>query len=348
LADESDTVWTSVGGFALLGCAIAALDPMAKALRVLDSGSTAWRTLARGGHGPGELQFPMAIAAGPDSTLRVMDFSRRRLITFRLDDTLVADVPLQGGIWQHAWIGRIAVAPDGRILDYWMAIARGIVIPREVFDTLPLVSVLDAAGTLLPGGWGAPRTPDPPEANILRSHLQGGDLALRGDTLFVLRSFEGTIEAFSLDAPARQPVRTIPLRRYRDAPKPEETAPVGIGRDGEMVGSGHSTAERLALALAVDAAGRFYVVSPLNDRRTPDRPWPSEALTIYDQAGSVVGQFRLRGRNTLQIAVAPGGSVVVRGHSDAEPSTAVSLQVYDAIVPQDGGRRCRWNSRPRT
>lgn len=339
---ERDSTWTSVGSFALLGCALAVTDPVAMQLRVLDSGATRWRTIGRAGRGPGELRHPLAIAAQPDSTLVVMDWVRRRLIRYRLDGKLLADVPLRGGVSHHAHIGRIALAPDGRIVDYWMALAQTILIPKADFDTLPLVSALDAAGHPLPGGWGRPQPPRTPDAALLRSVLQRGDLATRGDTLYVLRSMEASVEVYSLSTPTRLPLRKIWLRRYRRTPKPTETMPATAGPEGFMA-RGRVVAEPQALALTVDRAGRVYVASPLNTRITPQMPWPAEGLTVYSPAGAVVESFRLPGRDTRQIAIARDGSLLVRGRPDSATTSTTTLQVFEPLFGQPP--RCEFGRR---
>lgn len=337
----TDTTWTMIGSFALVGCAIAAIDPMAKALRVLDTGSTQWRTVAGPGDGPGELRHPMAIAASRDSTLVAMDWVRRRLISYRLDGRLVADSPLRCGVWRHAKIGRIEVAPDGRILDFWMARPSAIVISKAVFDTIPLVSVLDAAGNPMPGGWGTPRAPAAPEATLLASVLQQGDLAVRGGTLLVLRSMEGVLEEYSLGTFARLPARTLPLRRYRDTPKPTQTVPSEVGREGFLT-RGRVTAAPRALAFPDDSSGRLYVVSPLNDPVTPDHLWPSEALTVYDSMGAIIASFRLPGVNTRRAATAPDGSLIILGHPDVDVTWTPALQIYEPLYRQVGHEPCGW------
>ena len=325
----------------VLGCTIVVTDWMDTVVRVLDDGMRKRGVLGEPGRGPGELLSPRAVAIGSDSVVSVLDGGRRRLLRYAFDGRLLADVPLGGGVASHGPIGPVRALADGRLLDYWLSTpVLGYYVPKYVFDTIPLVSALMPDGSPAGGGWGAPeRTPEPDDL-LLRFILQAGDIALVGDTLFVLRNGRGVIEVYSLSAPARVPVRTVQLRRYRPLVAPREVHG-RVTERGLVVGTGEVTFPQSTRAFAVDDQRRFYVATLLGvpgDER--DGP-PAEALIVYSSNGEQLAAWRWRGTATTALRLARDGSLVRLGYPDRRGDLGRHIEIFRPLF-QGPGQRCNW------
>ena len=328
-----------------MGCTIIAADWMERRLWILENGVEKLTPLGRAGHGPGEFRHVRALAVAPDSLITALDWGRRRLIQYRWDGTLVADVALKGGVQNHAPMGPLRALPDGRFADYWLADhVSGWFIPTRALDTLPLVSILARDGRLTADGWGALRRPADPEALYLRTLLQSGDLAIAGDSLFVLRNFAGLVEVYSLEDPDRTPVRQMQLLRFREWTEPhEEGSNIEETPGGAFARGGRVDVENSTLAFDVGPAGRLYVVSRMSSRDDrPGVPWAAELLAVYARSGEHLALFRLPTRNTRQVRVARDGSVLLLAHPDANPRSLFHILILPPIIDAGGGPPCKW------
>ena len=325
----------------VLECTIVVTDWMDTVIRVLDEGMRRTGFLGKPGRGPGELVSPRAVAIGSDSVVSVLDWGRQRMLRYALDGLLLGDVPLGGGVAGRGPIGPVRALADGRLLDFWLSTpVIGYYVPKDVFDTIPLVSVLGSDGSPAGGGWGAPEpTPDPDDL-LLRFILQSGDIAVVGDTLFVLRNGRGVIEVYSLSDPARVPVRTLQLRRYRPLVAPHEVHGRATER-GLVVGTGEVTFPQSTVAFAVDDQRRFYVATLLGvpgDER--DGP-PFEALVVYSSNGEQIAALRWRGTATTALRLARDGSLVRLGYPDRRADLGRHIEIFRPLF-QGPGRRCNW------
>jgi hypothetical protein len=317
-------------------CAIVAADWMDHRVWVLQRGLHEITALGREGNGPGEFRHPRAVTLGPDSVVTALDWARRRLIRYEMGGRLVRDTALAGGLAGHGPIGRI-LATDELILDFWMADPVAWQFDARELYRLPLVSALSPEGEPLARGWGTPEQASQANAVELPFLLQGGDIAVRGDTLFVLRSVKGMIEAYSLKVPSGQPVRTITLARYRASVEPRESDPPP-GVEGRVVELESSTS-----TFGVDGAGRFYVITRLGHRYDrPGLPWAGEALVVYDAAGEQLAAFRLKSVNSRTLRIAGDGSVVLLAHPDDHPKSGFHLLIFEPLYSDAGGASCDW------
>lgn len=292
IAPEQTEALGAITAIDVRDCTIAAADWMDRRVWILRRGLREMTGLGRRGDGPGEFQHPRLVALGPDSLVSVFDWQRRRLIQYSSSGILVRDTALHGGVAGHGPMGRI-LATDSIILDFWMADPVAWQIPGDELDSLPLVSALAADGGELDVGWGSPLRSVQRDAVELPMALQSGDIAVKDDSLFVLRNVPGVIEVYPLNAPSREPTRTIHLMRYRPYVEPwESDAPAGF--EGRLVQLELST-----YTFDIDRAGRFYVIARLGpgyDR--PGTPWPAEVMMVYSAAGGRLAAYRLRSVNS--------------------------------------------------
>ena len=214
IAPEQTEALGAITAIDVRDCTIAAADWMDRRVWILRRGLREMTGLGRRGDGPGEFQHPRLVALGPDFLVSVFDWQRRRLIQYSSSGILVRDTALHGGVAGHGPMGRI-LATDSIILDFWMADPVAWQIPGDELDSLPLVSALAADGGELDVGWGSPLRSVQRDAVELPMALQSGDIAVKDDSLFVLRNVPGVIEVYPLNAPSREPTRTIHLMRYR-------------------------------------------------------------------------------------------------------------------------------------
>lgn len=347
ISPETDTAWTEIPQMKIAGCSILGLDYGTGLLKP-EAPDRSVRSFGRRGAGPGEFGMIRAFAVNPDSIIIAMDYRRRRLIEYYLNGTFRGDYPLQGGILRHAPMGRIA-ATRTRIVDYWFTdIVMGWYVPDSALGTLPLIQSLRLHGTAAPDEWGTPTDPPAGGAHQLAWMLQAGDIAIYRDTLFVLRHPDAVIEVFSLAHPSRSPVRSIRLRRFRRAPAPSEAGSriVQSPKGGTRFSSPTAlTYERQTSAFTIDSAGRFLVVSRLDDEVTAQQPWPSEVLAVYDHAGGFQAAFRLPTRGTSFPGMLSDGSLALLPL--AATATATSrVELYRISGGKSERRSCGWSSVP--
>jgi hypothetical protein len=318
------------------GCMIVAADWMDHRVWVLRRGMHEMLALGREGDGPGEFRHPRVVTLGPDSVVTAFDWQRRRLIQYAVDGALVRDTALQGGLLGHGPMGRILATRD-LILDFWMADYVAWQIPSRDLDTLPLVGALTSGGEPLARGWGSPERAAQQDAAELPFLLQSGDIAVKGDSLFVLRNVKGQIEVYSLKAPSRQPTRIVMLARYRAYVEPWESdpSPRVEGRQVEL--------ENSTYTFDVDGAGRFYVITRLGRRYDrPRLPWPAEALLVYSPAGEQLAAFRLKSVNSRTLRIAGDGSVILLAHPDDHPKSGFHILIFAPFFADAGGEECNW------
>jgi hypothetical protein len=329
----------ALGAFSAIdvqGCIIVAADWMDHRVWVLRRGLRETTPLGREGDGPGEFRHPRLVALGPDSLVSAFDWQRRRLIQYTPDGTLIRDTALQGGIAGHGPMGRI-LATEDLILDFWMADPVAWQIPAHELDTLDLVSALTTGGQALDAGWGSPAKAIQRDAVELPMALQSGDIAVRGDSLFVLRNVPGVIEVYSLTSPSRIPTRTIQLARYRPDVEPWESDPPS-GVEGRLVRVEIST-----YTFDVDRGGRFYVITRLGPRYDEPRiPWPAEALIVYSAAGEQLAAYRLQSVNSRNLRVAGDGSIVLLAHPDDHPKSGFHILIYAPLFGDAETEACGW------
>jgi hypothetical protein len=113
-------------------------------ISVFDSTGRFVRNLGRKGHGPGEYNSPMDIAAGRDGQVYVLDAVPARIMRYRRDDgAFVGSLPINA---RSAIPMRLEVGADGR-----MAVELKPMTPRtSETTTASRVAWLDSAGTVTP------------------------------------------------------------------------------------------------------------------------------------------------------------------------------------------------------
>lgn len=329
----------------VLGCTIVAADWMERRLWVLESGLERVTPLGRPGDGPGEFKHVRALAVASDSLLTALDWGRRRLVQYRWDGTLVTDVALSGGVQNHAAVGPFRPLPDGRFVDYWLAdFVSGWAVSAEALDTLPLVGILSSDGVMSSEGWGRPERPKADDAVNLRFLLQSGDVAVVGDSLFVLRHVTGSVEVYSLAMPSPRPARRMDLRRFREWVEPREQGSEIRGTPwGQAAQGGIIEIENSTLAFDVDSEGRLYVVSRMpSEYDSPQVSWAAELLAIYSRTGEELAFFRLPTWNTRQVRLAGDGSIVLLSHPDAHPKSGFHILILPPVMATRNDRPCNW------
>lgn len=92
---------------------IVVLDSQNSRLIVFDSGGRHLASFGRKGGGPGELQFPGTLRLDPDGNAVVSDFSKRELVRFALDGTVLPGVPRPG----EQPVSRFALTDAGLVMS---------------------------------------------------------------------------------------------------------------------------------------------------------------------------------------------------------------------------------------
>ena len=92
---------------------IVVLDSQNSRLIVFDSSGRHLASFGRKGGGPGELQFPSTLRLDPDGHAVVSDFSKRELVRFALDGTVLPGVPRPG----EQPVTRFALTEEGLVMS---------------------------------------------------------------------------------------------------------------------------------------------------------------------------------------------------------------------------------------
>jgi hypothetical protein len=330
IGPETSDVFGTLGPFSLVGCSIIAIDRSDQVVRMLrPDGSVT--TFGRRGHGPYELAFPRSFTVSSDSIVTVMDRRRLRLLRFDLAGSPISEGPLPRGLNGHGAMGPILALGDTLIPDYWLAERIGNrYMPPGLLDTAYLVPAFRVPEGSYVGGWGKPLVPPEPDDHRLGWLLQWGDLRVWRDSLHVLRSPLGQVEVFSTQRFSDTPDRVVRLDWYRPTPRFSE----GAERSALVF-------DEFAIAFDLDAEGRVYVVSRLNDDTLA---YPPEALTVYDRLGRLLVAGMLPTVDTREVRVAPDGIVVLRAQSKTDYHLGPGYALFLFSIPEfAGGAGCGWD-----
>ena len=286
-------------------------DRSAPMIRAFDrTGKLLWTT-GRRGNGPGELQFPMRVAIGPDRSVSVVDMQLRRLTRLSRDGTSSGSHPIMGFTGAAAARGRA-----GEIL----------------------LLMDDFRGPLSAERWTITATKPEPHASLPRRTggppgmvLPSIALAPSGIMAFTLDPFTYRIGRLGGDARVLPDiVRDIPPVRRTEAEMKEMSDRLASGpgrraaegRGGSVGASSGSPGIDLTLkphvmldGLRFDDMGRLWV---LTMRGTGQQ----SVFDIFAPTGALLGTLTLPARvNKFSLA----GSYLVTGGEDADDIPRVTL-----------------------
>lgn len=303
------------------------LDPSSHRVVSFNGEGRHLRTVGRRGGGPGEMGMPFGLVVEPDGTVGVVDISKRALVRFGPDGSVLEQQALpegyRGGILVPYAGGMVAPSSrnqDGRMVSTVLHTTTGPTGP----ETRELVNMLNAEMKpveLASCGMGFSGMP-PVFSPSLRWAAQGSRLA-------VARSDAYDIEIFDDGVPT--------LRIRRDIPPTPSTTALAVQEQGEGMRVGteggfrvcdaQEVVEQLGVAPTISAIGQFAVApdGSLLVQRGGVRDTP-RAIDLFAADGEYIGT--LPPGSPFPLAFLPDGRVAA---GDRDALDVTRLVVYRVL-----------------
>lgn len=274
-------------------CVIAIADGRETTVHYFTTSGRYQGSLFIGGHRRDALSTIGRITMTADGVAYVWELGRRRIaeidsarshVRVFHSDLATASMPLLAAIEP--------VSPN-RLIENWMISSLPVRSATWAAEHLPLLRVIDTTGQVVGGLWRIAQRPGP----LLTHALNQGYLARQGDTLWFAYAVSGEIIRGVLDRDAKPwtvstSARFSIPRMY--SPQPPRWFP---SHASDTVGN--ADVEQQIQDLAVTDNGTLIVGQTISypPRNDPTHlHLPSSAVVIYDNTGTFVRGWRVRGR----------------------------------------------------